>query len=195
MEQFIAEQSDFLKRDKSQLEFCNLAKCDIPNHKMRVVYLSCECVSYCTYMVKMKYCQVSGFSELYCLTSSGKCISKKVEEIPVNAPVNIHEYIALTRQPTKKRRGVPVFIKEELKVMMKIDPDLNPKRARKNLINQNKEKVEARESTYDASYIPELNKVTLFNWLNCNIVKLFNWLNCLIYNRSLHGCADSRNQQ
>jgi len=79
--------------------------------------------------------------------------------------------------------------------MMKIDPDLNPKRARKNLINQNKEKVEARESTYDASYIPELNKVTLFNWLNCNIVKLFNWLNCLIYNRSLHGCADSRNQQ
>ncbi len=44
--------------------------------------------------------------------------------------------------------------------------------------------VEAGESTYDASYILELNKVTLFNWLNC-----------LIYNRSLHAMGPTVRQR
>jgi hypothetical protein len=45
--------------------------------------------------------------------------------------------------------------------MMKIDPDLPPKRARRNLLTQQKEKFENGEKTYDATTIPELNKVNI----------------------------------
>lgn len=51
------------------------------------------------------------------------------------------------------------MIKEDLKAMMKVNPDLPSKKARRNLIKQQIEKLEKGERTYNKSSIPELNKV------------------------------------
>jgi len=41
MEQYIANQSDFMSRPKSLLEYCTLIKCELPlDHKMRNVQLT-----------------------------------------------------------------------------------------------------------------------------------------------------------
>jgi len=44
---------------------------------------------------------------------------------------------------------------------MKIDPDINPKRAHKNLINNGTERIDNNEEVYEEKYIPELKKVSI----------------------------------
>jgi len=67
----------------------------------------------------------------------------------------------LSQQQTKRQRGIPGFIKCDLMKIMKIDPDIGPKRARKFLINNRNEKEKEGELVYEEKYIPELNKVIL----------------------------------
>jgi len=143
----------------------------------------------------MKHCTHSGFSELFRSQTSLDCISKKNEEILKETRtaenLNIEQYVQLTQQPClrERRRGVPVVIKEDLKIMMKIDPDLPPKRARRNLLTQQKEKFENGEKTYDATTIPELNKVNINMLTAYLLIGLIGLLIC----RLLHGCVDTRN--
>jgi len=83
----------------------------------------------------------------------------------VSSELTLEQYLLSLQQP-KRQRGIPGFIKCDLMKILKIDPDIGPKRARKFLINNRKEREKEGEHVYEEKYIPELNKV-IFHTLTC----------------------------
>ncbi len=162
MELHIASRSDFIKKHKSQLEFCTLQKCNLATHKMRQVYMYCECCASCNLSLKLKYCSTSGYCELYHSIFNNECVTKARPELNEgNANFNLDQFLEAQQLAKKQFRGVPGFVKEEILNMMKIDPDINPKRAHKNLINNGTERIDNNEEVYEEKYIPELKKVSI----------------------------------
>ncbi len=95
---------------------------------------------------------------------SNKCLTREREQA-VSSELTLEQYLLSLQQP-KRKRGIPGFIKCDLMKILKIDPDIGPKRARKFLINNRKEREKEGEHVYEEKYIAELNKV-IFHTLTC----------------------------
>ena len=146
---YIEKKTDFLNKYKSQLESCTVLDCD-NIHKMRQIYIRCQCSDKCKLSFKIKQCLMVGRCELYQHINALNCKSKTTD---------LRSYTS----KLKEKRGISKFIKTEILALMKLDPDIGAKRTRKILITNRKKKEEEGERVYDEYLVPKLTKVCLID--------------------------------